>query len=360
VVKGVVLAGGKGTRLRPLTFTGAKQLVPIANKPVIFYAIEDLVEAGITDIGVVVPADSQMARQQIMTALGDGAAFGATITYIDQDAPKGLAHAVSICREFVGDEKFVVYLGDNFIREGIVPQVQAFRSGTMNALLLLYRVPEPQGLGIAVVEDGRVVELQEKPQVPKSDLAIIGIYLLDRHFFEVAEGLTPSARGELEITDALARLITLGYTVQPEIVTGWWIDTGKHHDMLTANRLVLETIETCVAGHVDAQSQVDGRVTIEPGVEIVHSIVRGPAIIGRGTRIVDSFIGPFTSVGPCCLIEHSEVEHSIVMEGSTISHLPWRVEGSLIGRNVELSRSTLKPRAHKLLLGDYSQVRLAD
>lgn len=359
-MKGVVLAGGKGTRLRPLTFTGAKQLVPIANKPVIFYAIEDLVEAGITDIGVVVPADFPMARDQIMVALGDGSAFGARITYIPQDAPRGLAHAVSICREFVGDEKFVVYLGDNFIREGIVPQVQAFRDGSMNAMLLLYRVPNPEGLGIAVVQDGRVVELQEKPRVPKSNLAIVGIYLLDRHFFEVAEGLTPSARGELEITDALARLIERGFDVRPEIITGWWIDTGKHNDMITANRLVLETIETCIAGEVDAESQVDGRVVIEPGAQIVRSVVRGPAVIGRNARIVESFIGPFTSVGANCLIEHSEIEHSIVMEDSTISNIPLRIEGSLIGRNVRLERSTLKPRAHKLLLGDYSHVGLAD
>lgn len=359
-MKGVVLAGGKGTRLRPLTFTGAKQLVPIANKPVIFYAIEDLVEAGITDIGVVVPADFPMARDQIMAALGDGSAFGARITYIPQDAPRGLAHAVSICREFVGDEKFVVYLGDNFIREGIVPQVQAFRDSSMNAMLLLYRVPNPEGLGIAVVEDGRIVELQEKPRVPKSDLAIVGIYLLDPHFFEVAEGLTPSARGELEITDALARLIERGFDVRPEIITGWWIDTGKHNDMITANRLVLETIETCIAGEVDAESQVDGRVVIEPGAQIVRSVVRGPAVIGRNARILESFIGPFTSVGANCLIEHSEIEHSIVMEDSTISNIPLRIEGSLIGRNVRLERSTLKPRAHKLLLGDYSHVGLAD
>jgi len=359
-VKGVVLAGGKGTRLRPLTFTGAKQLVPIANKPVIFYAIEDLVEAGITDIGVVVPADFPMARDQIMAALGDGSAFGARITYIPQDAPRGLAHAVSICRDFVGDEKFVVYLGDNFIREGIVPQVQAFREGSMNAMLLLYRVSNPEGLGIAVVQDGRVVELQEKPKVPKSDLAIVGIYLLDRHFFEVAEGLTPSARGELEITDALARLIERGYDVRPEIITGWWIDTGKHNDMITANRLVLETIESCIAGEIDAESQVDGRVVIDPGAQIVRSVVRGPAVIGRNTKIIESFIGPFTSVGANCLIEHSEIEHSIVMDDSTISNIPLRIEGSLIGRNVRVERSTLKPRAHKLLLGDYSQVGLAD
>jgi glucose-1-phosphate thymidylyltransferase len=359
-VKGIVLAGGKGTRLRPLTFTGAKQLVPVANKPVIFYAIEDLVEAGIPDIGIVVPADFQMARDQITAAVGDGAAFGARITIIPQDAPRGIAHAVTIARSFVGDDKFVVYLGDNFIREGIAPQVQAFREGCMNAMLLLYRVAQPEGLGIAVVQDGRIVELQEKPQVPKSDLAITGIYLLDKSFFAVAEGLRPSARGELEITDALAMLIEQGYDVRPEVISGWWIDTGKHNDMLTANRLVLETLDARIAGSVDGQSEVDGRVVVEAGASIIRSVVRGPAIIGAGARIVDSFVGPFTSVGSRCVVEGSELDYSIVMEDSTISHFPGRIEGSLIGRNVELTRSTLKPRAHKLLLGDYSHLSMAD
>lgn len=358
-MKGIVLAGGKGTRLRPLTYTGAKQLVPVANKPVLFYALEDLVEAGIADIAVVVPADFQMAREQIMAAVGDGRRFGARVTYVEQDAPRGLAHGVRICRDFVGQDKFVVFLGDNFIREGITRQVQSFRDGDMNATLLLYRVPNPRGLGIAVVRDGRVVELQEKPEVPKSDLAIVGIYLLDRHFFAAAEGLKPSARGELEITDALSRLIEMGCDVRPELVDGYWIDTGKHLDMLDANRLVLDTIETRIEGTVDEESNVVGRVVLERGARLVRSVVRGPAIIGQDALLTDTFIGPFTSIGAGCRISDSELEHSIVLEHSTIENIDRRIEGSLIGRNVELRRSETKPRAHKLLLGDNSQLGLA-
>ncbi len=358
-MKGIVLAGGKGTRLRPLTYTGAKQLVPVANKPVLFYALEDLVEAGVRDIAIVVPGDFQMGREQIIAAVGDGHRFGARVTYIEQDAPRGLAHGVSICRDFVGDEKFVVFLGDNFIREGIAGQVQAFRDGAMNAVLLLYRVPQPQGLGIAVVQDGRVVELQEKPAVPKSDLAIVGIYLLDRHFFQAAAGLQPSARGELEMTDALSRLLELGYDLRPHIVQGYWIDTGKHIDMLDANRLILDTIETRIEGDVDEQSKVYGRVALEPGARLVCSVVRGPAIIGRDAVIMDTFIGPFTSIGDRCRISGSELEHSIVLEDSVVADIGTRIEDSLIGRNVQLRRSEAKPRGHKLLLGDNSEVGLA-
>jgi glucose-1-phosphate thymidylyltransferase len=358
-MKGIILSGGKGTRLRPLTYTGAKQLVPVANKPVIFYAIEDLVEAGIDEIAIVVPADFQMAREQIMAAVGDGGDFGARITYIHQDAPRGIAHGVNICRDFVGDEKFVVFLGDNFIREGITRQVQAFGEGDMNAMLLLYRVPNPQGLGIAVVQDGRVVELQEKPPVPKSDLAIVGIYLLDRHFFTAAADLQPSARGELEMTDALSRLLDMGCDVRPHLVEGYWIDTGKHLDMLDANRLVLDTIETRIEGEVDGESKIVGRVILEAGARLVRSVVRGPAIVGRNATITDTFIGPFTAIGDGCQISGSELEHSIVLENSTIVDIEIRIEDSLIGRNVQLTRSSSKPRAHRLLLGDNSQLGLA-
>jgi glucose-1-phosphate thymidylyltransferase len=358
-MKGIVLSGGKGTRLRPLTYTGAKQLVPVANKPVLFYALEDLVEAGVEDIAIVVPADFPMAREQIVAAVGDGGRFGARVTYVDQDAPRGIAHGVAICREFVGDDKFVVFLGDNFIREGINRQVEAFRRGAMNAILLLHRVPNPQDLGVAVVEGGRMVELQEKPRVPKSDLGIVGIYLLDHHFFRAVDGLEPSARGELEITDTIARLIDLGLDVRPEIVEGYWIDTGKHIDMLDANRLVLDAIESRIEGEVDAASQVVGRVVIGAGAKLVRSVVRGPAIIGAGAVIADAFIGPYTAIGDGCRVAGSELEHSIVLEHSTIEDVGVRIEDSLIGRNVYLNRSQAKPRAHRLLLGDNSHVELA-
>ncbi|MDQ3701813.1 MAG: glucose-1-phosphate thymidylyltransferase [Chloroflexota bacterium] len=358
-MKGIVLAGGKGTRLRPLTYTGAKQLVPVANKPVLYYALEDLVEAGIDEIAIVVPGDFQMGREQIVRAVDDGSQFGARVTYIVQDAPRGLAHGVSICRDFVGDEKFVVFLGDNFIREGIAQQVRTFREGTMNGVLLLYRVPQPQGLGIAVVQDGRIVELQEKPAVPKSDLAIVGIYLLDHHFFLAAEGLQPSARGELEMTDALSRLLEMGMDLHPHIVEGFWIDTGKHIDMLDANRLILDTIEARIEGEVDEANKISGRVALEAGAKLIRSVVRGPAIIGRDAVIEDTYIGPFTAIGDRCRISRSELEHSIVLEDSVVEDIGTRIEDSLIGRNVRLRRSEAKPRGHKLLLGDNSEVGLA-
>ena len=358
-MKGIIVSGGKGTRLRPLTYTGAKQLVPVANKPVMFFAIEDLVEAGITDIAIVVPDDFAMARDQIKTAIGDGSSFGAKITYIYQDAPRGIAHAVAICREFVGDDKFVVFLGDNFIREGITRQVEAFRTGSMNAVLMLHKVPNPRELGVAVVQDGRIVELQEKPAEPKSDLGIVGIYMLDHNFFEAAASLKPSARGELEITDALSRLLEVGCDVRPQMVEGYWIDTGKHIDMLDANRLVLDTLETRIDGEVDAESRIVGRVALERGARLVRSVVRGPAIIGAGTLVEDAFIGPYTAIGDGCKIVRSELEHSIVLENSTIKDIETRIEDSLIGRNVSVTRSSGKPRAHKLLLGDNSDVGLA-
>lgn len=357
-MKGIILAGGKGTRLRPITFTGAKQLVPVANKPVLFYAIEDLVDAGIVDIGIVVPSDFPMGREQIMAAVGDGSTFGARVTYIEQDAPRGLAHAVGICQAFVGMDKFVVFLGDNFIREGIAEQARAFRDGAMNTILLLHRVPDPSGLGVAVVQDGRVVELQEKPPVPKSDLAIVGIYFLDHHFFEAAQGLKPSARGELEITDALSKLIAMGCDVRPEMVTGYWIDTGKHIDMLDANRLILDTLETRIDGTVDADSHVSGRVVIEAGARLVRSTVRGPAIIGAGTVLTDTFIGPFTAIGDGCAITSSEIAHSIVLDSSRIENIEERIEDSLIGRNVDLRKAATRPRGHKFLLGDNSSLEL--
>ena len=358
-MKGIIVSGGKGTRLRPLTYTGAKQLVPVANKPVMFYALEDLVEAGITEIGIVVPADFAMARDQIKAAIGDGAKFGARVTYVEQDAPRGIAHAVSICREFVGNDKFVVFLGDNFIREGIAQQVEAFRDGAMNAVLMLHKVPNPQELGVAVVEGGRIVELQEKPAKPKSDLGIVGIYMLDRHFFEEADKLSPSARGELEITDALSGLVARGLDVRPEMVEGYWIDTGKHIDMLDANRLVLDALDARIDGEVDDESRVDGRVVLEAGAKLIRSVVRGPAIIGKGALVTDAYIGPYTAVGDGCVITSSELEHSIVLENSTIEDIHTRIEDSLIGRNVRLTKSAMKPRAHKLLLGDNSNVGLA-
>ncbi|MCL4534074.1 MAG: glucose-1-phosphate thymidylyltransferase [Bacteroidetes bacterium] len=353
-MKGLILSGGKGTRLRPITYTGAKQLVPVANKPVLFYAIEDLVEAGITDIGIVVGDTGD----QVRAAVGDGSAFGAKVSYIQQDAPLGIAHAVKIARPFLGDEPFVLFLGDNFIRDGIVQLVDEFRRGEANSQILLYRVKNPQDFGVAELEDGRVARVVEKPKEPRSDLAVIGIYMFDHHVFEAVNNIKPSARGELEITDTIQYLVDKGLAVVPQIITGWWIDTGKKDDMLEANRLILETFDTDVQGEVCERSQLLGKVVVQEGAVVENSVVRGPAIIGHHTVIRNSFIGPFTSIDHHCLVENSEIEHSIVLENCRISDIPSRIEDSLIGRNVEIARTGSKPKAINLMLGDYSRVGL--
>ncbi len=352
-MKGLILSGGKGTRLRPLTYTGAKQLVPVANKPVLFYAIEDLVEAGITDIGIVV-GDT---RDQIQAAVGDGSRFGARVTYIVQEAPLGIAHGVKIARDFLGEERFVLFLGDNFIRDGIVSLVESFRGNAADCQILLIKVPNPQQYGVAqLAPDGSVVRLVEKPKEFVSDLALVGIYMFDSHIFEAIARIRPSWRGELEITEAIQTLIDLGYKVSPQILSGWWIDTGKMEDMLEANRLVLEIIEPDNRGSVDPASHVNGKVVIEKDAQIVNSTVRGPAIIGERTRIVNSYVGPFTSIYHDCLLQDSEVEHSIVLEHCKIVDVHHRIEDSLIGRNVEITRSPVKPKAYKMMLGDHSKV----
>lgn len=351
-MKGLILSGGKGTRLRPITHTGAKQLVPVANKPVLFYAIEDLVEAGITDIGIVIGDTGD----QIRAAVGDGSAFGAMVTYIPQEAPLGLAHAVKISEEFLGEEPFVLFLGDNFIRDGIVDLVDEFRGGHANCQILLYRVANPEAFGVADVRGNRVMRVVEKPKVPPSDLALVGIYMFDHNVFDAIRQIRPSARGELEITDTIQVLIDQGLDVAPKIIGGWWIDTGKHADMLEANRLILETQEPAILGTVDSESQIYGRVVIQRGAEIRNSVIRGPAIIGEESQVVDSYVGPFSSIYHHCLIHGSEIEHSIVLEYSRIVDVPHRIEESLIGRNVEIAKSPIKPRAYKLMLGDYSKV----
>jgi len=348
------LSGGLGTRLRPLTYTGAKQLVPIANKPVLFYALEHLVAAGITEIAIVV-GDT---HQQIRDAVGDGRQFGAQVTYIPQDAPRGIAHGIAIAREFLGDDRFVLFLGDNFLREGIVPFVDAFRRSDDNAQILLYRVRNPQDFGVAEIDGERIVRVVEKPADPASDLAVIGIYLFDPHVFEAVDGLRPSARGELEITDTIQALIDAGRKVRPHVVSGWWIDTGKKDDLLEANRLILETVERDIAGTVDEHSQAHGKVIVAAGAEVHNSVIRGPAIIGPGARIQNAYIGPFTSIDHDCLIVDCEIEHSIVLECTRLIDVPGRIEDSLIGRNVEILRSPHKPKAYKLMLGDFSRVEV--
>jgi len=352
-MKGLVLSGGKGTRLRPITYTSAKQLVPVANKPVLFRVVESIRDAGIDEIGIVIGDTGA----EIRAAVGNGRRWGVKISYIEQEAPLGLAHAVKISQPFIGDERFVMFLGDNCIQGGISPLIEQFGHSDHNAQIVLKRVADPRSFGVAELDDdGRIVRLVEKPREPVSNLALVGIYLFDPHIFEAVNTLRPSARGELEITDAIQWLVSNGHRVYPYVHEGWWIDTGKKDDLLEANRLVLDELEPRVQGYVDRDSQLIGKVIVEPGAEIINSTIRGPAIIGESTRILNAYVGPFTSIYHHCLVEESEIEHSIVLENSSIRGLPHRIEDSLIGRNVEVARSPLKPRAYRLVLGDNSSV----
>jgi glucose-1-phosphate thymidylyltransferase len=351
-VKGLILSGGKGTRLRPLTHTRAKQLVPVANKPVLFYGIEAIVAAGIQEIGVVV-GDT---REEIQAALGDGSRFGARITYIEQDAPRGLAHAVLISEKYLRGEPFVMYLGDNVIADGITTLVDAYRRLGCNSQILLARVPNPEQFGVAELEDGRVVRLTEKPKHPKSDLALVGVYMFDDSIWEAVKAIRPSSRNELEITDAIQWLVDHGKSVHPHLVSGWWKDTGKIEDMLEANRIILDTFVARGLESVDSESRVEGKVVVEPGAKLTRCTVRGPAVIGEGTEIRDAFVGPYTAVGPNCLIDRCEIENSIVLEGSRLERIPVRIADSLIGKNVRIHPGLERPRVHRFLIGDNSEV----
>ena len=351
-MKGLILSGGKGTRLRPLTYTRAKQLVPVANKPVLFYGIEAIAHAGIRDIGIVVGE----TQADIRGAVGDGSRWGVQIEYIEQDAPRGLAHAVKISQSYIGDEPFVMYLGDNLLNKGITHFVEEFAEMKPAAQILLARVPDPQMFGVAQLENGRVVRLVEKPKEPIGNLALVGVYMFGPQVFESVNRITPSFRNELEITDAIQDLIDRGLTVRPHIVEGWWKDTGKLDDLLEANRLILETLERRIDGTIDADSRIEGKVVIEKGAIVERSVIRGPAIIGHDARIVHAYVGPFTSIMNGVEIQDSEIEHSIVLEGSCIRDLANRIIDSLIGKNVRIFREPVKPSAYRFMLGDNSEV----
>lgn len=351
-MKGLILSGGKGTRLRPLTFTQAKQLVPVANKPVLFYGIEALKEAGIEEIGIIV-GDT---KTEIQEAVGDGSRWGLRITYIEQEAPLGLAHAVKISEGFLGKDPFVMYLGDNILKSGIRSLVEEFKEKKPNSLILLTEVPNPQMFGVAELADGRIVRLVEKPKEPASNLALVGVYMFDFHVFEAVNAIKPSWRAELEITDAIQYLVDSGYKVQPHLVTGWWKDTGKIEDILEANRLILETLEGKIQGKVDETSRINGQVVVEEDVTIERSTIRGPAIIGAGSEIVDSYIGPFTSIQKNCKVTHTEIENSIILEGSEIRDVGSRIDESLIGRDVKIYKCLPKPSVFRFVLGDSSEI----
>ncbi len=355
-MKGLILSGGKGTRLRPLTYTSAKQLVPVANKPVLFYAIEAIVEAGITEIGIIV-GDT---RAEIRAAVGDGSRFGASVTYIEQSAPLGLAHAVMIAEEFLAGSPFVMYLGDNLIAGGIRGLVDEFRQLGCNSEILLAEVPNPEQFGVAeVTAEGKVRRLVEKPKEPQSNLALVGVYMFDAHIFESVHRIKPSGRGELEITDAIQDLIDRGLDVHPHIVRGWWKYTGKLEDMLEANRIILEALDArrgVSLGPIGQGSRIEGRVEIGQGVELIDSLVRGPVVIGDGARIENAFVGPYTSIGERCKLVCCEVENSIILADAEISNTPMRIDGSLIGRNVKITKTDFKPKAYRFMLGDNSEV----
>lgn len=352
-MKGLILAGGKGTRLRPITFSMAKQLVPVANKPVLFYGLEALAEAGIREVGVIV---GDTARE-IQQAVGDGARWELEITYIPQPEPLGLAHAVLTAEPYLGTTPFLMYLGDNLLTGGVKTLVEAFETRRPNALILLAEVPNPQEFGVAQLEGERVVKLIEKPKEPPSNLALVGVYLFDSHIFEAARAIKPSWRGELEITDAIQYLIDQGYTVEWQKITGWWKDTGNLESLLEANRLVLEELSPRMQGTLE-DTQVFGRVSVGAGSVLRRCVVRGPSIIGADCMLEECYIGPFTSIGDGVRMRACEIEFSIVLEGSQIDSVEPRIEASLLGKNTVVRGGMRRPRTLRLMLGDSSSVEM--
>jgi glucose-1-phosphate thymidylyltransferase len=367
-VKALILAGGAGTRLRPITHTRAKQLVPVANKPILFYGLEAIADAGIKEVGIVVGDTAEEVRG----AVGDGSSWGLTVTYIPQSAPLGLAHAVLIARDYLGDDDFVMYLGDNLLKQSLKDFVATFEAERAQAMaptltvsleepcaqILLKAVPDPHRFGVAQLgEDGSVVRLLEKPDRPPSNLALVGVYLFDPKVHKAVAAIKPSGRGELEITDAIQWLVDQGLRVRAEVLDGWWIDTGKLTPLLEANRLILETIERRVEGDVDDESDLDGRVVLEAGARVMRSRVRGPVVIGAGTTLSDTFVGPFSAIGRRCVVERSEIEHSVILDDCRIIGAG-RLEDSLLGHHVEVTRTDRRPRATRLMIGDHSQVDL--
>ena len=352
-MKALILSGGEGTRLRPITHTSAKQLIPVANTPILFYGLESIAEAGIREVGIVVGHTAA----EVEAACGDGSRWGLSITYIPQDEPLGLAHAVIVARDFLGDDDFVMYLGDNVLLEGITGFVQRFERHTPNAQIFLAKVREPERFGVAVLEGDRVVRLVEKPKERISDLALVGVYLFDRTVHEAIDSVEPSWRGELEITDSIQAMIDAGQTVRAEMVTGWWKDTGKLEDLLEANRMMLSRLEPRIDGEVDGPSRVVGRVVVEQGAKVTRSVIRGPTVIGRGTIVEDSLVGPNASIYEDCAVLSSEIEDSIVMERCRLEDVRGMTQ-SLLGKDVEVRRGRTGPAAYRLMLGDQSQVEV--
>lgn len=352
-MKALVLSGGKGTRLRPITHTSAKQLVPIANKPILFYGLESIARAGIKEVGIIVGE----THEEIRKAVGDGSKLGIKVTYIQQEAPLGLAHAVKISQDFMKDDPFVMYLGDNLLKENLSGFVQEFNSFKPDAQILVTEVPNPESFGVVVLKDGKAVKLVEKPKNPPSNLALVGVYMFTSVVFKAVNAIKPSPRGELEITDAIQWLVDQGYTVRPHKVEGWWKDTGKLEDLLEANRLILINAEASNAGIVDADSRIEGNVIIQKGARIEKSVVRGPAIIGENSVVRNSFVGPFTAIYHDVVLENSEIQNSILLEHSRMVNIR-PVEGSLVGQNAEIVQTDSKPSAYRIVVGDSSRLEI--
>ena len=356
-MKALILSGGKGTRLRPLTHTGAKQLVPVANKPILWYGIESIVKAGITEIGIIISPET---GEEIRRKTGSGEQFGANITYILQDEPLGLAHAVKIGRPFLGDSPFIMYLGDNLIQDDIKVFLDKFKNQHLDELILLRSVSNPTAFGVAVVDDkGRVLKLVEKPKNPPSNLALVGVYFFSPAVHQAIDNIQPSPRGELEITDAIQELINTDKIVESVQLQGWWLDTGKKDDLLEANRIILDTnLSIDKAGNIDDKSKISGRVNIKGNTTIINSTIRGPVIIGENCHIENCFIGPYTSIGDKCTLVDADIEHSVLLESAQILEIDQRIVDSLIGERAKLEMAPQRPKALRFMVGDDSHVEL--
>ncbi|MEM2779669.1 MAG: glucose-1-phosphate thymidylyltransferase [Candidatus Bathyarchaeia archaeon] len=352
-MKALVLSGGKGTRLRPLTFTIAKQLIPVANKPILGYVLDQIAEAGIKEVGIVIAPDT---GNYVKDYVKDGSSWGFNITYILQE-PLGLAHAVKTASPFLGQNNFVMYLGDNLLGDGIKNFTDMFEKEKFDALIFLKEVDDPTKFGVAMLDDkGNIMKLVEKPKEPISKLAIVGTYLFSNKIHEAIERIKPSWRGELEITDAIQEMINLGFNVRAEILKTWWLDTGKKDDILVANAKILdEYIEREIKGEI-VNSTVEGRVKLEKGAKVVDSTIRGPVVVGENCRIENSFIGPYTSIGNDTKIINSSIEYCVIMENAIINGIH-RLEESLIGRNAKVIKNNRRNTV-RLYLGDYSEVEV--